>query len=156
MRFQVLPLDAAPFAPLYGLSDAELAGRGARACTADAPTGFPCRVTLRDAVPGERLILLNHEHLRSTGPYRSRHAIFVIDGARTAAPVVGAVPAMLRERLLSVRAFDAAQMMLDADVVDGREAAPLFERLLADAAVAFLHVHSARRGCYLARIERIG
>src|SRR5262245_969987 len=69
MNFRVVPIDATPFESLYGLDDAGLAQCGARACIADSLIGFPCRVSLRDAAPGERLILLNHEHLPSPGPY---------------------------------------------------------------------------------------
>jgi len=45
-------------------------------------------------------------------------------------------------------------MLVEADVVDGSEAGPLIERLLSDPAVAYIHAHSARPGCYLARIDR--
>jgi hypothetical protein len=154
MAYVVRPLDAAAFRPLFGLDAAALAARGALPCIADAKPGYPCRVTLRDAEPGERLILLNHEHLPGDGPFRSRHAIFVLDGAETAAPVRDTLPPMLAERLLSIRAFDARDMMRDADVCEGRDAQALVLRLLEDPEVAYLHVHAARRGCFLARIER--
>ena len=64
------------------------------------------------------------------------------------------VPEVLASRTLSVRAFDEAGQMLDAAVVNGREAAPAFERLLAVPGVAYLHVHNAGRGCYAARVDR--
>ena len=44
--------------------------------------------------------------------------------------------------------------MVDADVVEGREAEPVIERLFADPAVAYIHAHYARPGCYAARIDR--
>ena len=64
------------------------------------------------------------------------------------------VPEALACRLLSVRAFDAADMMIDADVAEGKVAAELFERLLSNPLAAYLQVHNARRGCYAARVER--
>jgi hypothetical protein len=64
------------------------------------------------------------------------------------------VPEVLRVRPLSVRAFDAAHLMIDADLVDGRELEGLVETCLARAETAYLQVHYARRGCYAARIER--
>lgn len=155
MPFQVLPISATPFQPLYGLSDQALARRGAMAVTADAKPGYPCRVSLRDAEPGERLILLNYEHLPVDTPYRSRHAIFVRDGARPARPDPDSVPDCLASRLLSVRAFDAVHMMVEADLAEGHDdASALFRRMLRDDRVAYLHVHTARRGCYLARVVR--
>jgi hypothetical protein len=45
-------------------------------------------------------------------------------------------------------------MMIDADVVEGRAAAALFERFLENPAASYLHVHNAKRGCYAARVER--
>jgi hypothetical protein len=43
---------------------------------------------------------------------------------------------------------------IGADVVEGTQAAPLFERLLSDPAASYLQVHNAKRGCYSARVER--
>jgi hypothetical protein len=55
---------------------------------------------------------------------------------------------------VSVRAFDARHMMIDADVVEGTHAADVFARLLSNPAAEYLHVHNAKRGCYSARVER--
>jgi hypothetical protein len=44
--------------------------------------------------------------------------------------------------------------MRDADVCAGSAAGALFRRLLADPSSACLHVHTARRGCYLAEVRR--
>ncbi|RYF92482.1 MAG: DUF1203 domain-containing protein, partial [Caulobacteraceae bacterium] len=41
---------------------------------------------------------------------------------------------------------DGADMMLEAEVVDGRAAAPLIEAWLSDPKVAYLHAHYARLG----------
>ena len=54
------------------------------------------------------------------------------ENAREARPEVDEVPQVLRSRLLSVRGFDENGMMVDADVVDGREIEPVIERLLAN------------------------
>jgi hypothetical protein len=154
MPFRVTALPAAPFAPLFPLSDAELLRRGVVRRVADRAPGFPCRVSLRDAEPGETVLLLHYEHQPAATPYRAGHAIYVREGTEEARPAPGEVPEVLRLRLLSVRAFDGAGMMTDADVVDGRALEPVVERLLADPAVAYLHVHNARPGCYAARIDR--
>ena len=152
--FVIEGLSPEPFAPLFGLSDEALAERGVVRMTCDARPGFPCRVTLEDAKPGESVLLLNHEHQPVDTPYRSRHAIFVRESAREAARFQDEVPDVLARRLLSVRAFDGAGMMTDADVVEGVELAPLIGRMFADPAVAYLHVHNARRGCFAARVDR--
>jgi transcriptional regulator len=67
---------------------------------------------------------------------------------------VDRVPQMLRSRLLSLRAFDAQGMLLDADVVEGGDVETLIARLFANARVAYIHVHFARPGCYAALVER--
>ena len=64
------------------------------------------------------------------------------------------VPEVLRTRLLSVRAFDDNGIIIDADVVEGVAAAPVFERLLQNDKATYLHVHNAKRGCHAARVER--
>jgi len=154
MPFVVTGLSPDPFAPLFGLDAAALAERGVIRMTVDSKPGFPCRVTLEDAEPGETALLLNYEHQPAGTSYRSRHAIFVREAARAPARFEGVVPPVLADRLLSLRAFDAGHMMLDAEVVEGIDASPVNERLLANPATAYLHAHAARRGCFVARIDR--
>jgi len=154
MRFVIRGLDPAPFRALYGLSDAALAERRVVRMRADAKPGFPCRVTLEDAEPGEELLLVNYEHLPVDSPYRSRHAIFVREGAETPALYEDVVPEQLTRRLLSVRSFDDAGMMRDADVIDGSALESLIARMFADENTAYLHVHNAKRGCFAARVDR--
>lgn len=154
MAFRILGLDPAPFRHLFGADTATLAAHGAIRCTADKPVGFPCRIEVRDASPGERLLLLNHVHQPADTPYRASHAIFVREGADRALDVVDEVPDALARRLVSLRAFDDAHMMTAAEAVDGSQLAPAIERLLADPAVAYLQAHYAVRGCYAARVER--
>lgn len=154
MSFQIIGLPASRFKSLFALGDQELAARGVIRMVADKQPGFPCRVSLRDAEVGETLLLLNYEHLPAASPYRSSHAIFVRQGASEARLEVNEVPQLLRIRLLSVRSFDQAGMMLDGEVVPGGELAPVIERMLDQGEVAYLHVHNAKRGCYAARVDR--
>src|SRR5580658_477366 len=119
MSFRISGLPAHLFAPLFVLTDAELASRDTVRVVADRQPGFPCRVSLEDAHVGERVLLLNFEHLPVASPYRSRHAIFVRESAVDAHLEIGEVPRSLRQRLLSLRAFDERGMMLDCDVLPG-------------------------------------
>lgn len=154
MPFQISALPAARFSHLFGKPDEELRRLGVVAMTADTKPGFPCRVSLRDAEPGERTLLLNFEHQGTETPFRSRHAIFVIDGAEDACIAPGETPEQMRSRVLSVRAFSAEGLMVDADIVEGVQAAPLFKRMLGDERVSYLHVHFAKPGCFAARVDR--
>jgi hypothetical protein len=71
MSFRITGLPADEFAPLFDLSDAELASFGAvRQIAEERPTGYPCRVSLTDSRAGDELILLNYEHHSVTSPYR--------------------------------------------------------------------------------------
>jgi hypothetical protein len=56
--------------------------------------------------------------------------------------------------LLSVRAYDARDWIVAAEVTPGTELEPLIERLFADPRIAYLHLHNARPGCYAARVDR--
>lgn len=154
MSYVISGIDPAPFRHLYGLTDADLAAQGVVRMIADARPGYPCRVTLEDAKPGDAVLLVNYEHLPVDTPYRSRHAIFVADGAEQAARYEGAMPEQLHIRLLSVRAFDADGMMIDAEVLEGSGLEAEIERLFAEPRAAYLHVHNARRGCFAARVDR--
>lgn len=154
MSFRLTGLSPEPFRSLFGLDAAELARHGVQRLSVDAFPGFPDRIELRDAELGETVLLLNYEHQPAPTPYRAAHAIFVREGATVAFDAIDTVPDALRRRTLSLRAFDAAHLMVDADLVEGAEVERLIERLLASPQVAYLHAHYARRGCYAARIER--
>ena len=154
MSFRITGLDPAPFRHLYGLTDDELVARGARRTIANAKPGFPDRIELRDAEPGEPLLLLNYTHQPADTPYRASHAIFVREGAEQAYEAVDEVPKALRLRPISLRAFDGHGEMVDADLVDGRVLEAVIERLLDNSEVRYLQAHYAKRGCYAARIER--
>jgi hypothetical protein len=154
MTFRITGVDPTPFRHLFGLSDKELAEHGAKRYVVDTKPGFPDRVEVRDLEPGETAILVNYAHQPADTPYRASHAIFVREGAETAYDAVDEIPEVLRLRPLSLRAFGSDHMMLDADLVDGREAAVAIGRLLANPEVHYIQAHYAKRGCYAARIER--
>lgn len=154
MTFRITGLPAAPFRHLYGMSETALAAHGVRRYVVDEKPGFPDRVEMREGEIGETMLLLNHVSQPADTPYRSAHAIFVREGADERYDRVGEIPEVMRSRLLSLRAFDAGGMMLDADVVDGRQVEGVIARLFANPDVGYIHVHNAKRGCYAGRIDR--
>ena len=154
MRFQVSALPIEEFAPLFALDDAQLRASGASRYVADRHPGFPCRVSLKDAAVGERVVLVPFTHQPADSPYRASGPVFIREDALQASPGVNDVPEQLRLRLLSVRAYDIDALMVEADVVDGPELEPAVERLFNDPRVRYLHVHFARPGCYACRIDR--
>ena len=154
MNYQLRGLEPASFEKLFDLDDAALAGLGMRRMRSDQPVGFPCRVSLEDAPVGEEVLLLPYTHQDCSSPYRASGPIFV-RRVQAAARIVNALPSYLTLRPLSVRAYDAADEMVDAEVVDGTAAEPLIQRYLARTDVAYLHIHFARRGCFACRVDRL-
>ena len=69
---------------------------------------------LDDAEIGETLLLVNHVSHDGNNPYRASHAIFVSENATEAAVYEDEIPPALDRRVLSLRAFDEAGMMIDA------------------------------------------
>jgi hypothetical protein len=154
MQFQISALDLNQFSHLFGQSVNALADQGVLRMIVDSNPGYPCRVSLLDAEVGETALLINYEHQSMPTPYRSSHAIFVREHARQAMPEKNQVPYMFRHRLLSLRAFDASGMMVDADVTDGDSLESLIERMLGNESADYLHIHNARPGCYAALVRR--
>jgi len=154
MDFRITGLSAEPFESLFGLPDAELSRRGAVRRILDRKPGYPDRIELRDAEPGQSVLLVNYTHLPVQTPYRSSYAIYIREGARTRYDRVNEVPDQFRSRLLSLRAFDHQSMLRDADIVEGAAVERLFERLLSNPQTAYIHAHFAKHGCFAARIER--
>lgn len=154
MDYVISGLSLEPFRSLFGRDEDGLRQHGIERVIADAKPGFPCRVSLHDAEPGESLLLLPFEHHAVAGPYRSSGPIFVREAAQSAARIRNAIPEQQRIRLLSVRAYDQSGWMHGADVVEGAVLEGLIARFFAEPRVAFLHVHNARRGCYACRADR--
>jgi hypothetical protein len=151
--YRVSGLDPEPFKPLFGLSDEELASRGAVRMTVSTPT-FPCRVSLTDRAIGETVLLLNHVSHDVANPYRASHAIFVAEGEEEAAEYVDEVPPVFEKRVLSLRGFDADGMMADAVLTQPGEADAGIRKLFENPDILSIHAHNATRGCFSAKIER--
>jgi Protein of unknown function (DUF1203) len=154
MNFRITGLSPEPFRRFFGLPDAELAELGIIRRVVDESPGFPDRIEMRDGAIGETMLLLNHVSQDAATPYRASHAIFVREGAEERFDAINTVPEVMRRRLLSLRAFDADGIMLDADVVQGSAIEPVIERLFGLPRTACIHVHNAKQGCYSGRIDR--
>ena len=139
------------FSGLFNLSDEELRQRCAVRTIATGNS--PCRISLTDAEPGDELLLVNYEHHPVNSPYRMRFAVYVREGERHF-DAVDEIPEQLRRRMLAVRAFDDAGMMIGHELIDGEHAEQAIDRLFANGAAAYLHVHYASPGCYAARVDR--
>jgi hypothetical protein len=153
MAYRIEGLAPEAFESLFGMMDGELAERGAVRVVADSPSGYPCRVSLADAAPGEELVLLNHVSHDVAGPFRTSYGIYVRKGAETAA-FTDEAPEMLDKRTLGLRGFDEEGMLKGALLAMPGEADARIRELFERPEVATIHAHNAAHGCFLARIER--
>lgn len=154
MSFVIRGLDPSPYTHLYGMDDAQLAAHGAYRYRADSMPGYPDRVEMRDAEIGEDLLLVGHPSMGLDTPYKTSHAIFVREGATEIYEERETVPTVMHRRLLSLRAFDAHGMMMDAELAQGDAIAPTIERLFERSDTSRIHAHYALRGCFAGRITR--
>ena len=99
----------------------------------------------------ERIIQLG---VAQAGVRQYREAVQTFTRGLTIAPNDAMLYRWRGHRYLSVRAFDAAGTMLDADLAEGSNLEAIIARFLGLPQVEYLHAHFARRGCYAARIER--
>ncbi len=153
MAFTITGLDPDPFQPMFALSDEDLAARGVIRKTADCKPGFPCRVSLEDAEPGETILLFNYESHKAATPYRSSYAIYVRDGENAPARFHNELPPVFQNRPIALRIFNADGMLIGADMGLNGELKAKIEAALARPGAAYLHAHNAMHGCFAAEIR---
>jgi hypothetical protein len=154
MAYRIEGLAREPFEPLFAMNDEELRARGAIRMTASSPTGFPCRVTLEEARPGDSVILLNHVSHDVATPFRTAYAIYVREAAGDPPCYSDRVPPLLDGRTLGLRGFDASGMLRGALLAAPGEADQRIRELFERPEIASIHAHNAAYGCFLARVER--
>jgi hypothetical protein len=113
--FQLIALPFERFTSLVTQSDEELRRIGVRRMVVDKTPGYPCHVSLVDAELDKNVLLVPFTHLDVASPYRMSGPNFVRVNAQTVKLEVDEIPTMLRSRLLSIRAYYAADMMVGAE-----------------------------------------
>ena len=155
MDYRIIGLPADQFAGLQHATDDELRRRGVERRIVDEPNSAPCRISLQDAEVGDEVLLLTFRHQSGASPYAASGPIFIRRSATQTFDAINVIPDQQRRRLLSVRAYDEMDYIVDAEVATGTELEVLIERFFVDPRVAYLHVHNARRGCYACRVDRV-
>lgn len=156
MTYRIRGLDPERFAPMFDMSAAELMAVRAERIVADAPRGFPCRVSLDDAEVGESLLLLNFVSHDVETPFRTAFAIYVRQIAQRRAEYVDSLPPIFEGRSLSLRGFGENAMLLDAKLIEPGAVDEGIRALFADRRIAYIQAHNAAHGCFHAHIERHG
>ncbi|CAN5506274.1 DUF1203 domain-containing protein [soil metagenome] len=153
--FLMKALNENEFSFLFSCDDEQLAEIGAVRMIADKERGFPCRVSLDNPAIGEEILLLPYQHHKTKSPYQSAGPIFVRRIAKTATPVVNQIPDILLNKPLSLRGYDENGFMKEAVVTEGDALPGQIARLFSDPAVTYIHIHSAKQGCYNCSVERV-
>jgi hypothetical protein len=154
MSYVVTGLSPDPFLRLFGQSDAALAEQSIIRVRADAKPGYPCRITLEDADPGETLLLLNHEDHAVATPYRNAYAIYVRESALAANQFEDALPPVFANRPIALRGYDGDGMLRGATLALAGDVETRIGELFARPEIAYIHAHNAAHGCFAARIDR--
>jgi len=152
--FEIMPLPEAIAEKVRRLRSDDYGNTDLGVTVADKSPGYPCRVCLQDAAPGESLLLFSYSPFNGPRPYRNVGPIFI--HANDCVPYSDrrAVPLQLRRRLLALRSYDEGDRMVGCDVVEGSDVEALVERLFEDRRAQYIHAHNARAGCYACLIER--
>ncbi|MEQ8743340.1 DUF1203 domain-containing protein [Parasphingorhabdus sp.] len=122
--------------------------------TASNKPGFPCRVSLEDAEPGEELLLFNYLSHDVESPYRNSYAIYARIEAKAAARYTDAIPPIFVGRPSGMRAFGKDAMLKTARLSMPGDADATIRQLFELDEVAYIDVHNAAHGCFAARVER--
>ena len=116
----------------------------------------PCRNCLHDAVTGDALLLGAYDLPAPRGIYWTPSPIFLHAHDCRRFDATGSVAPIVRNRLVSVRSYDAAGMCLYdlGEVCDGDDVEPPLFRALADPRAQTINIHTARPGCLLCTVVR--
>ncbi len=121
---------------------------------ADEHPGYPCRQCLKDAELGDELILVSYDPFETDTPYRSASPIFLHLEPCVPPTDLSELPPQLTGRQLSVRAFDADALMIDAALIAGADLGGTLARFFRNETCDHVHVHNASRGCWAVRVDR--
>lgn len=140
--------------PISDVAAAAHRADGGEIYVADSFPGYPCRQCLQDAPVGDELILVSHDPFSGESPYRSASPIFLHRETCASPSSEAELPKQLTRRQLSVRAFDAAELMIDAAVIDGADLGATITGFFKADATRTIHVHNASRGCWAVSFGR--
>ena len=139
--YQAGGLDANGQAPEHHVSDGD---------------GIPCRHCLQVTPKGASYLVLAHRPFPAPQPYAELGPIFLCADACDAGGGAD-LPAVLDSPDFIVRGYSAADRIVygTGGVIATDQIIRQAETLLADPAVSYVHVRSARNNCYQVRIDRL-
>ena len=153
-NFKFIAVDKKEFDLFMNLNDEELEAHQAKWLTVDEYPGYPCRVSLEDARIGERVLFLPYWHHDVKSAYKAMGTVLVRENANTTKLQVNQVPQMLLHRLLSIKAYDSNNMMVDHDIAQGSELEYKLKEQFKNINVEYIHLHYASPGCFCSQVNR--
>ena len=114
----------------------------------------PCRHCLRITTPGEALIVFAYRPFTGVGPYAEVGPVFVHAGACEAYAQQDTFPQDFRNRMLTMRGYNAEGTIETAELSEAGNPESAIERLFSNERVSFIHVRNPAWGCYDFRIDR--
>jgi uncharacterized protein DUF1203 len=151
-RIQALPGDL-----LARVRVSQLDVSGHPVVAVHAAGGEPLRCCLRNAQPGEALILFGYEPPMGAGsPYREIGAVFAHALPCDGPAAEDDYPAGWRGRPQVLRAYDRRGFITDALVHDGSDPETQLARLFADPEVVQVHSRNVAWGCFMFVVTRGG
>jgi hypothetical protein len=119
-----------------------------------ATGGEPLRCCLRNAGPGESLILFNYEPLLPESPYREKGAVFAHASPCLVAPDAHEYPSEWRGKPQVLRAYDVRGWIHAATVHDGASPEAAVRAAFDDSEVVEVHSRNVAYGCFMFAIRR--
>ena len=128
--------------------------RNARWIIAESKPGYPCRVSLKEAEIGERILVVTYKYHDVDSPYQASGPIFIRENAETAKLKTNEIPEVLTERVLSVRAYNFDSEMIAAETTQGLGLSQTIRKQFLNGEVDYLQVHNANPGCFSCNVFR--
>jgi hypothetical protein len=111
--------------------------------------GSPLRCCLREARPGEKLMLIAYTPPGTAGAYAERGPVFIHAERCEGYSTPHDYPPDLSRRAQVVRAYDGQGRIADGVLVaDGRQARDVIAELLARPEIELVHLRNVGYGCY--------
>ena len=154
-NFIIKPIKKSTFAEYLNQSQEQLAKVNTKWLIADSRPGYPCRVSLKEAEVGERVLLVPYKYHNVKSPYQASGPIFIRENAETAELNINEIPEILAERLLSVRAYNIESLMIHAETVQGADLEDVIRNQFLNSSITYLQIHNANPGCFNCNVYRV-
>ena len=114
----------------------------------------PLRCCLRNARPGESLILFGYEPPIGTSPYREVGAVFACAKPCDGPSAEADYPSDWRGKPQVLRSYDRRGWIHEAVMHDGKDPETVIARLLGDPEAVQLHSRNVAYGCFMFVVTR--